>query len=208
MSSVENFDHAGLRVRIDFDDDPPNPCTEWDQAGVMVCFHSRYDLGHVGGRRRDCRHEYDGMFDTPQDFLEWWKENGEGGVLLPLALIDHSGLSMWVGNGPSPCDPGGWDSGQVGWIFATRETILKEWGHGKRKRVTKKMREDAEACLRAEVSTYDDYLTGQCFGYVVEDEDGCHIDSCWGIYGVDYCREEAKSAAECASENMAIGAGI
>ncbi|HUX02457.1 MAG TPA: hypothetical protein VMY35_15960, partial [Phycisphaerae bacterium] len=68
--------------------------------------------------------------------------------------------------------------------------------------------QDAEACLRAEVSTYDDYLTGQVFGYVVEDEDGNDLDSCWGFYGEDYCRETARESAEAIAPNLAIGTGI
>ena len=57
--------------------------------------------------------------------------------------------------------------------------------------------ERAEKCLRSEVETYDDYLTGQVYGYIIEDENGEQLDSCWGFLG-DYknCLEEAKSSAD------------
>lgn len=196
------------------DPDPPNPCEDYDQAGTMVCWHSRYNLGHTGGTRRDgsdYSKEYAGMFDTPADFREWWRENGKGGVILPLALYDHSGLTMWVGSGPSPFDQQGWDSGQVGYVFITREKILEEWGKPGG-RVTAKMRELAEKLLRAEVKCYDQYLIGDVYGYVVqehksddedEQEDGEEVDSCWGFFGRDYAEGEALEALACQAEEAA-----
>ena len=64
------------------------------------------------------------------------------------------------------------------------------------KRVSPALRRKVEQQLRQEVSAYDDYLTGNCFGYVVERSDGEEIDSCWGFIG-DYeghCLEAARQA--------------
>ena len=186
---AESFEHAGMIVEIHWDNDPESP-REWDNAGTMVCWHSRYNLGDH--KTND--------FASPDEFREWWKENGKGGVILPLYLYDHGGITMSCGAFSCP-----WDSGQVGWIYCTADTIRHEWGKGKKSRITKAMREQAEKCLRQEVETYDDFLTGQVYGYVVRqpiiDECGDDTgegeeDSCWGFYGLDDCREEAKSIAE------------
>lgn len=114
-------------------------------------------------------------------------------ILLPLRLLDHSGISMSVGSGAHPCDPGGWDSGQVGWIYCTKKKAVEEFG---KKACTKKVIEQAEALLKAEVETYDQFLTGDVWGYVIEDEEGEQLDSCWGMYGADYCEKEAIEAAD------------
>ena len=116
---------------------------EWDNLGTMVCWHRRYELGD--------KHK----FYSPDDFDEWWKENGKGGIRLPLFLYDHSGLTMNTTGFSCP-----WDSGQVGWIYATGETLRKEYG----KRLTKKRMELARRCLVNEVETYDQFLTGECLG--------------------------------------------
>ena len=42
---------------------------------------------------------------------------------LPLYLYDHSGITMNTGG--FSCS---WDSGQMGWIYATKEDIQKEYG--------------------------------------------------------------------------------
>ncbi len=41
----ESFEHAGLRIEIVQDQDAPNPRTDFDHAGKMVCWHRRYNLG-------------------------------------------------------------------------------------------------------------------------------------------------------------------
>jgi hypothetical protein len=47
--------------------------------------------------------------------------------------------------------------------------------------------------LIGEVKTYDDYLTGNVYGYKVIDEQGNEEDSCWGYYGEDSIKEEFKN---------------
>lgn len=193
---VESFEHAGMHVEIHYDFDPVNPREEWDNFGRMVCWHSRYSLGdgyHHGKPSPGASHVDGTEFTSPDDFARWWKENGTGGVCLPLYLYDHSGLTISTGQFSCP-----WDSGQVGWIYATREMIQKEHGW---KRLTQARRSIIVRCLQCEVETYDQYLTGQVYGYVVrepdtDDQPGQEEDSCWGFFGEEYCKEEARAVAE------------
>lgn len=177
--AIESFTVGDLTVKIYPDGDPGSP-REWDNLGHMVCFHSRYDLG-------DKKHE----FSDPQELIDFL-ENTPPPVCLTLYLLDHSGLRMNCG-GFSMCDPQGWDWGRVGYIYVTREEILKEYS---RKRLSKKLIAKVREVLESEVKTYDEYLTGAVYGYVVEDPDGDNIDSCWGFYGFDYCKTTAKEVAE------------
>jgi hypothetical protein len=74
------------------------------------------------------------------------------------------------------------------------EDIRKEYNV---KRVSKKMRAKIEKYLTGEVETYDQYLTGEVYGFTIEKgEDEEHVDSCWGFYGYndDYMISEIKSA--------------
>jgi len=90
-------------------------------------------------------------------------------VILPLYLYDHSGLTMNTVGYSCP-----WDSGQVGWIYATYDDIRNEYGSLDIAR--------AENMLRAEVEEYDYYLTGQCYGFKLYEGDN-EIESIWGFYG-------------------------
>lgn len=148
---------------------------EWDNNGIMVCWHSRYTLGD--------KHD----FETPEAFGAWFKEN-EADVIahLPLYLYDHSGITM--STRPFSCP---WDSGPVGWIYATRES-LESGGHD----VASLTKEKVAEWLRGEVATYDQYLRGDVYGFMVRKAPCPHCeaegeisdevgDSCWGFYGDD-----------------------
>jgi hypothetical protein len=137
----------------------------------MVCFHSRYSLGDErhGIRQSD--------FDSWDELESYLVKEMEAVVILPLYLYDHSGITMRTHSFNDR-----WDSGQVGFIYATRKDILDNWGG---KKLTKDLRQKAHDLLVAEVQDYDDYLTGNVYGYILEDEAGDKIDSCWGYSGDD-----------------------
>jgi hypothetical protein len=116
-------------------------------------------------------------------------------VFQPLYLYEHSGMTISTGPFGDP-----WDSGHVGVITISREKLLKEYG---RKHITKKLLKTARSIVEAEVSEYDDVMTRNVYGYVIdcpEDENGNraeHEDSSWGFVGdYKYCLEEAKRTVD------------
>ena len=171
-------------IEVEQDNDPSNP-REDDNLGTMVCFHKGYNLGDKHNYKSS---NYDSFDELEKDIIK----NENVGVILPLYLYDHSGITMNT-TGFS-CR---WDSGQVGFIFISKEKMLKEYGG---KIVTKKLKERVEKYLVDEVKTFDDYLRGDVYGYKIFEvslcDKGCEhndeIDSCWGFYGEDSCMEEAE----------------
>lgn len=167
------------KIEVIQDIDPMNPRKEFDNLGTMVCFHGRYDLGD----KHDYRSEhYFGWEEMKEDIIK--TENV--GVILPLFLYDHSGITMNTTGFHCP-----WDSGQVGFIFVSKEKMREEYGY---ERISKKLKQRVAGYLKGEVETYDQYLTGDTYGYRItnihtDDE----IDSCWGFYGDEYCMMEAES---------------
>jgi hypothetical protein len=162
----ETFDQNGYTVNIIRDEMPFNPRKEFDSLGTMVCWHSRYNLGDVDGSKE---------YNSPSELVSYLQR--ERCIALPLFLYDHSGITM--STQPFSCP---WDSGQVGWIFVEREKVYKEYSA---KRITKTIREKVVRILQQEVKTYDDYLTGEVYGYEVL-KGGETVDSCWGFYGRDH----------------------
>lgn len=175
-----------MKLRIMQDEDPMSP-RDWDNLGKMVCFHRRYNLGDKHDLKSS---QFDGWGEL-REHIE--KELG-GVVILPLYLFDHSGITMSTDSSRfRACDSAGWDWGQVGFIYATREDILKSW---MKERLTLRLRARAVALLEAEVHTYDQYLQGDVHGYVIEDDEGNHVDSCWGYFGEDEARAEGERALQ------------
>lgn len=98
-------------------------------------------------------------------------------IIMPLYLYDHSGLSMSTASFFGKVQHSEWDSGQVGWIYATADDIRAEFGTCSAESV-----ERAKLLLKSEVKTYNYYLSGQCYGFRLF-ENGKETDSCWGFLG-------------------------
>lgn len=200
MQETEKFKHNGFTVTIYIDPDPPNPRTDYDNYTVLACWHRRE---HLGDR------QIEGMNETL--FRASLEIAGEEVLaLVPLYLYQHSGMTM-------RCEPFScpWDSGQVGWGYVTRAAAEKigcipgqkyKDQDGSEKTYDTAFFEDA---IRQDVKYYDAFLTGECFGYEITDEDdGDHIDSCWGFLGdVDDVRKEAASAADAAEPLGKVSSG-
>lgn len=109
----------------------------------------------------------------------------EGAYTAPLFMFDHGGVTVSLE--PFSCP---WDSGQVGFVVLPDPSIFP----------------DPEATAKAAVEALDDNLTGNVFGWVVEDENGDPYDSCWDYYGdpeTSGCREDGEDALKRANEEAA-----
>lgn len=118
-------------------------------------------------------------------------ERHAGIVYLPLFLYDHSGITMNVDGFNDP-----WDSGQVGYIYTDKKTIMQNVGgyyvgnnvDGRFVKTTERnWKKVAYHDMESEVSIYDQYLTGQVYGIITEEFDTDtgtweEQDSCWGYF--------------------------
>lgn len=103
-------------------------------------------------------------------------------IALPLYLYDHSGITM---NCCGFSDR--WDSGQVGWIYTDKNTVL-----GTGADIERNWKETAYEWMEGEVKEYDMYLQNEVYGIITEEYDGdgnpeddnswTDEESCWGFY--------------------------
>tara|TARA_R100001510_G_C7640504_1_gene198170 strand:- start:665 stop:1246 length:582 start_codon:yes stop_codon:yes gene_type:complete len=160
-------------LKVEQDTFPLNPREDWDNLGNMICFHNNYTLGDY-----ELSKEY-----KPEDYYKLKKRKDV--VILPLYLYDHGGITMNTTGFSCP-----WDSGQVGFIYVTHETIRKEFGV---KRVSKELREKVKGYLKGEVNVYDQYITGDVYSFFIYQKETCNLgceheefeDSCGGFFGYD-----------------------
>jgi hypothetical protein len=181
MEVIKEVTVGTKRVKIFTDESPESPRT-WDNLGKMICSHRRYDLGD--------KHNYNpNNYNSLEEVTEAIRKGENAVVMLPLFLYDHSGITISTSTEYPFNDR--WDAGQVGFIIVTREAMLKEYGI---KRITKKHIEQATKVLKSEVKVYDQYLTGEVYGFkafeVSTCDKGCEheeeTDSCWGFFGDDF----------------------
>ena len=184
MDAIHEEKYRDLNIKIYQDEDPESP-REWDNLGKMICWHRNYDLGD--------KHNYDEIPDfiyclaeeagvsfddlenrTTEELTLILKSKGYR--LKPLYLYDHSGIT--ISTAPFSCR---WDSGQVGYIYVDPAMIRKEYGNSEDPEILKRV----NTVLDGEVYIYDQYVRGNVYGFMITDQDGQDIDSCWGFYG-DY----------------------
>ena len=171
----------GLRLRIVQDQHPDSP-RGWDNLGTIAYAHREYVLGEeeIGdpirwledklGKENAHIYNNDRLEELEEEFFEKY-------IALPLYLYDHSGLR--IRTHPFSCR---WDSGKVGYIYVDLQSVRENYGV---KRVSKKLRQRVLDVLMYEVKTFDQHLSGDVYGFIVEDEDGKILDSCYGFYGDD-----------------------
>lgn len=218
-------------------DDTPESPREWDNLGVIACWDMRRDLGDVRpkGDTQDYLAELIGWDDDKQQSVyDYWFGHGTGTneelnyhasrklkerikeefdkqfIGLELYLWDHSGLSMSSGPFEYPCD-----SSIFGIIYISRAKAREEFHL---KRITRFWEDRIKGYLKGEVETFDQYLTGQVYGYRIfevpegvdpeelsdeELEELEEVDSLWGIYGGDYAEQEAKESVAYFEEHHA-----
>lgn len=183
MNIYENT-RDGIRIEIREDDNPISPRAMNANIGKMICFHRRYLLGdrhdyrnkdefledllshHFGGDTEKAD-EFISDLDSRVEFLippfssEKMRDDviiselEKDHVILPVFLLDHSGLAISTLPFGDP-----WDSGQVGWIYADRNTVIEEYGEW-----SAASRQKTEEFMRGEVREYDDYLRGENYIY-------------------------------------------
>lgn len=165
---VELIINGELTCKLYQDLEPESP-DDWDDGGVfLVTTKNRYFQVIPSGFSVEGISEY---MKTHKLY--------HNHVVFPLFAYVHSGVALSLGQGYPFNDP--WDSGQIGYVLVRRNAV-------------KKGAEEKLKAAESLVKTWNEYLSGDVYGYVIEDAEGNHLDSCWGFYGYDYAIEQAKEA--------------
>jgi hypothetical protein len=190
------------RLRVMREDYPESP-RSWDNESVMVCWHPRHHLGDKQPnvspyeyRVSLCEEAQPGFTDNLEAQLYKRRSRTDAQaqeyaearvnavlekhyVMLPLYLYEHGGITMSTGG--FSCS---WDSGQVGFIYYS---VARAKGNYAWKRMTRLRLDSLYLYLENEVKVYDQYLTGEVYGYELEKQwpngqwEEC--DTCCGFYG-------------------------
>lgn len=168
--------NGAYTLQIYEDDNPISPRQMDANIGRMISFHSRYQLGdrhdysnkeeflldllktHFGSKEK--AEEYFTAIDNNTRFIPpFASDKLRDDVILPVYLLDHSGLAVSTTSFGDT-----WDSGQIGWIYANKETVIKEYGEWSEETIEK-----VKQFMESEVKEYDDYLRGENYMYDIID---------------------------------------
>lgn len=175
---------AKYKAHIIHDDNPINPREDFDiNIGTIVYKHSKYVLGDLPiddaidfledmlGLKHRGVYNNERLSDLEKLFMREF-------IVHRVYLYDHSGIA--ISTEPFQCT---FDSGQIGWIYTTKEKARKTLGV---KRLTQKNRRGIKKMLNFEIEKYGNFLSGNFYGVIVQHEDGDEVASCYGFSGSDW----------------------
>ena len=169
----EIINYRGFDIEIIPDSHPQSP-DEWDNEDCFLVYdHRQFSVERKG-------------FD-PREIYEAKKESGkklyDGYWVFGVDAYIHSGVALSLANETNFPDRR-WDVSTTGFALVKR---VKGWSWTE---------DNARKIARSIVEEWNDYLSGNVYGYNIE-ETG---DSCWGFYGdydaKDGCLDEAKSVVD------------
>jgi hypothetical protein len=190
---AETYERDGVTVAIHHDEDGSSADPrDNDNLAHFYCWHPDYRLGDEQFTQRD--------HDSMTDVIEFLVTERKALVIVPLFLLDHSGISMSAGRaldleawsaadiesrGRFVGDEAGWDTTHVGFAYVTQERVdLLGVPDGV---------EEYERQLRGEVEEYDLFLRGEVYFYVVGPEPFREVVG--GFIGYEQVEEAANEAA-------------
>ena len=192
MQPINAINYRGYDINVHIDDDPQDPSHDDDGwLGTFSHWHRRYTFAHCAER----------LANMPEDFEDLIRRHNKHDiVMIPVAMLDHSGVHLWEGTSHHDCDSGGWDSGPVGGYWTDRKRIADLLCI---KKLTKTTIEKVKEQLRMELKVLDAWVSGECYGFTVTTGEGEDTDmSCWGFIGDDkYMISEAKSEIDAYIKN-------
>jgi len=173
------IEYKGYTITIEQDDDAQSPQDCGDDGAFLVAWHRDF---YVEPPRKD-------LGSDPQRWVDYYQKTH---WQYPIEAYIHSGVALARAGCGNFCDRR-WDvSNPVGFIALSK----KEW----------KTRDSKRAARYVDglIETWNQYLSGDVWGYTVtkKDEDGNDLlmpdqeESCWGMYGRDYCLEDAKRVVD------------
>jgi hypothetical protein len=176
---TETVEHDGQTYRITIypDGDAPNPLDDWSEMGTILSLNRR----HVN-------------FDP--DRIEAAIDANPDAI--PLSYFEH-GLCRWSVTGELPaaarCP---WDSVLFAGVWLPdAETLASARNYGGRTRRHFLRKRARQAC-----DAYTRWCNGDVYGYKIRRITACGechgerpetIESCWGFYGLEDCRSEARA---------------
>jgi hypothetical protein len=157
-------------LKIEIDDIGVENPRSWNNLGKVILFESRKHLGDDHKLRAT-------------DYTSW-EENKKAvckaynvAVIKPIYMYSHSGET--IATTPFSCP---WDSYQIGWILITKESLRENFSI---KRITQSLKIIGETIMEGEIKTLNYFISGEVYGFTIEDENGNKEDNMCGFYGSD-----------------------
>ena len=161
MENVYEEKYKGCIIEIANDDMSSESPDDWDNENVfLVNFHRDFEVRNDDIIVEDKVRNWHNDEKIEQEKNYW---------LFALNMYSHSGVALSLSSDQYPFNCR-WDSSRVGMVLV--------------KKTEAKTRKKAEKLAQGLIKNWNDYLSGNVYGFMARDEKNDYdIDSCWGFYG-------------------------
>jgi hypothetical protein len=189
MFDIERIKQGPFTICIFQDDDAESP-REWCNTGKMVLFGDRRYTGHNEGDFPSWAMDFEGSMRCLASRAGTGLDDDDVPMEHVFRCVRKHFVCVAVhrrqdgdtfGNG----EVDDTDDGCDGIIYIPVKDLPKECID----------RDQALSNLESEISLFGQWVTGDTYGFVIEDEHGDNVESCCGFFGLDECIREAKDQA-------------
>jgi hypothetical protein len=175
-------EYQGHKINVYQDCEAESPDTWNDEELFLIYDHRQFSIFRKG-------------FDPKAVFesMKMGKKLYKGFYVFRVYAYIHSGVALSLGNNTYPFT----DRFDVS--FSGFALVKRSEGSYTQEQASK----EAEGLVK----TWNQYLSGDVYGYAVEDLNGKKVDSCWGFYGAPETSgllDDAKAVVDCMVKDEAL----
>lgn len=157
IAEVENDKYV---VRIGYDDMAESPRVTQDNLGMLLEWSKNYDFGDAKlSREYDSGYEAFKAYVAEEHLAYESEESFEDIIYLPVYMYSHSGITLNTTGFSSM-----WDSGQVGYIYTTKEKAADWTKEFSADEITV---DEIKDRLRQEIKELDCWVTGELYRWTI-----------------------------------------
>lgn len=173
METSRNY--KGYTINIKQDDFCESPDNWGNEDTFIVYDHRQFTVKRDGFDPQELFEDY--MCKGLNQFGDYW--------IFPLFAYIHSGVALSTSNTQYPFTCG-FDTSLSGCVLVKKQ---EGWTETQTK---------AYEVAQSVVNTWNQYLSGEVYGYEVVNPEGEEIHACWGYYGEsEYIFDCAKAEIDC-----------
>ena len=173
-TKIEDIEYKGCIIEKHYDFNPENPLEDWDANGIFY---------HWKDNGQEEMLKYCELLGYDPDSREQTGEEHPDAVRIDK--YEHSGVSYSVHGEGYYCR---WDTSSTWAVWFPDDCLMDELKGLK----GKKRRDKCIVYARQACKLFNQWANGDVYGFIVKDQSGNEIDSCWGYFG-DEAWEDALS---------------
>ena len=196
MEPVKQIEYKDCKINIYQDEHYKSP-NDWQNEDIFLIYeHRQFKVKREGFDPIKIWYWLDAINRKNNNYKDSDKEECEETLenydfseyyVFPVILYSHSGLSLFLNDKEYPFNSE-WDTSMRGFVLVKKDLFES----------------DAKKMAKKLINTWNDCLSGNVCGYMIETPDGKEHGGCWSFYGDNFKENGLLNAAKSDIDNAKI----